>query len=57
MLGDHNGDLVHAESKRILEGINLLSEVMAFRMGLEYGIEHNFIPVCLEYILWQYRNL
>lgn len=45
---NHIGELIHAKTRRIPDEINLVAEVVSLRLGLEYCIEHNLMPICLE---------
>ena len=45
---DGVGDLIYAEASRIADGSILMAKVMALRIGLEYCISHNLLPVVLE---------
>lgn len=45
---DDRGDIVYAEARRLEDGSNLLAESVALRMGLEYCITHQLVPVVME---------
>ncbi|KAH0755906.1 hypothetical protein KY290_026176 [Solanum tuberosum] len=42
------GNLFYAEVGRLFDGSNLVAEVVALRLGLEYCVQHNLLPVTLE---------
>lgn len=42
------GDLIDAEGTKLSENSNLIAEVIAFRMGLEYCIQHQLISLVVE---------
>lgn len=42
------GDLIYAESRRIADSSNLIAEAVALKLGLEYCVEHNLIPLILK---------
>lgn len=45
---DYLGMLVYDEERRLDDNSNLVAEVLALEMGLEYCINYNFLPLSLE---------
>ncbi|KAH0776320.1 hypothetical protein KY290_007731 [Solanum tuberosum] len=47
-IGNGEGNLIYAEVRRLFDGTNLVAEVVALRLGLEYCVQHNLLLVTLE---------
>uniref|UniRef100_A0A0V0HEC1 Putative ovule protein n=1 Tax=Solanum chacoense TaxID=4108 RepID=A0A0V0HEC1_SOLCH len=45
---DGHGNLLHAEGKMIGVSNNLIAEIVAMRLGLEYCKYHNLFPLIME---------
>ncbi|XP_049352605.1 uncharacterized protein LOC125817063 [Solanum verrucosum] len=54
---NREGNLIYAEVRRLFDGINLVAEVVALRLGLEFCVQHNLLPVILEIDSLSLKNI
>lgn len=45
---NHQGDLIVAETRRIIGTTNLIAEIVVLRLGLEHCVKWHLLPVILE---------
>ncbi|KAH0635770.1 hypothetical protein KY289_035685 [Solanum tuberosum] len=50
-------NLIYAEIRRLFDGSNLVAEVVALRLGLEFCVQHNLLPVILEIESLSLKNI
>lgn len=43
-----DGNLIYAKVRKLEYGTNLITKVVTLRLGLEYFIVHNFLPLTLK---------
>lgn len=54
---NREGNLIYAEDTRLFDGTNLVAEVVALRLGLEFCVQHNLLPVILEIDSLSLKNI